>query len=161
MKINLIIFILCVGIFGILGSLAYKKNYFNLSGVTTKLVGDGASVQILGHSKMCEKYQLIELKFKGEFGEDLKIVTKCKANIANSELEAFVIPFAHMLQFIPQTGEFTTQIDTKIYLSNHQKQWSKIWNLAAFRFFNSDADQVIVADKKLVINLTKVSETGR
>ncbi len=165
MKANLFILILCAGILGILGSLAYKKNLFKSSDITTELIGDGASIQIHGseNNKMCKKFQFIELQFKGESGEDLRIVTKCNANIANSELESFLIPFTHMFRFPPQTGEFTTQIDTKIYLSNHQKKWSKIWNLTSFRFFNSEENQFIVADKKLTLNLKdllKVSESG-
>ena len=166
MKANLIIIILLVVILGILSSLAYKKNFFRTRSITTEIVGDGASIQIHGNkdSKMCEKFQFIELKFTGELGEDLKIVTKCNTNLANSELESFLIPFTHMFRFPPQTGEFTTQIDTKIYLSNHQKQWSRIWSLIGFRFFNSEADQLIVRDRKLILdlkNLTKVPETGR
>lgn len=166
MKANLTIIILLAGILGILGSLAYKKDFFRSKNIMSKLVVDGTLIQIQGsdHGKKCEKFQFIELRFKGEFGEDLKIVSACTVDSANSELESFLIPFTHMFRFPPQTGEFTTQISTKIYLSNHQKQWSIIWNLIGFRFFNSETDQFKVMDKKLILdlkNLTKVPETSR
>ncbi len=162
MKSNTIIIILCLSIIGILAYLGYKKNFFKSNGITTEILSEGAVVQIQdeAYKKMCLKFQYIEFEFKGEYGEDLKIVTKCILNKTELKFESFVIPFEHIFSFLPQSGEFTTEIDTKIYIKNHQKKWSKIWNLVNLRFFNSAADQFIVPDKKLVLNLKTMSQVS-
>ena len=162
MKSNLSIIILCFSIFAVLGYLGYKKNFFKSNSLTSKIIKEGAKIQIQepDYKKMCLKFQYLEFEFKGEYGENLRIVTKCAFSKEKVKFEPFLIPFKHIFSFLPQSGEFTTEIDTKIYLLNHQKKWSQVWNLVRFRFFNSGADQYKVSEKKLVLNLknfTKVS----
>ena len=160
MKSNLSIIILCFSIFAVLGYLGYKKNFFKSNSLTSKIIKEGAKIQIqeLDYEKMCLKFQYIEYEFKGEYGENLRIVTKCALTKEKIKFETFVIPFRHIFSFSPQSGEFTTEINTKIYLLNHQKKWSAVWDLIRFRFFNSATDQFKVSEAKLVLNLKSLSQ---
>lgn len=107
----------------------------------------------------CQKYQFIELHFAGELGESLRVVTACRLFVDENKNNILKIPFQHIFTFSPQSGEFTTQSETKIYIRNHQPTWSKKWKLAAFYFSNSDQDRISVPRKKLNLDVEYLFST--
>lgn len=107
---------------------------------------------------ICKKYQFIDLNFEGERGEKLHVVSKCKQDDKVKDLVSVQVNIQHIFNFPPQSGEFTTEIDTKVYITNHQKEWSKIWALKKFRFTNMTNDGYEVNDTKLVLNFSKFLE---
>ncbi len=161
-KSNLQITFLIMSIFGVLSFLFYKKYYLKPYQLSSTFVAEGVqlNIQQVLDKALCQKFQFIELKFKGQQGENLRVVTKCTADKINSASESFIIPFKHMFSFAPQSAEFTTQADTRIYLSEHKKKWSDEWKLETFRFFNSESDHFDISGNGIVLhleNLTKVS----
>ncbi|OFZ28807.1 MAG: hypothetical protein A2622_06915 [Bdellovibrionales bacterium RIFCSPHIGHO2_01_FULL_40_29] len=166
MRTNGLILLLSVGIISILGFLVYKKTSFFKTpfSVQTEMTDQGVILDIentsLGKKKyLCDKYQFIEVYFQGELGEKLKIVRRCLIQKNRADLADFEIPFLHMFSFSPQSGEFTTDVNTKIYLTNHQKRWSKKWNLIQILFFNSETSFEL-QNKNITLDLEHLLKAG-
>lgn len=156
MKSNHLIAILILSISLLLGYLLAKKMGWIGSSIAVSSDSNGIALQVddkvINGKSSCEKYQFIELQFTGNLGENLRILTKCRLTADKKNINSFQIPFQHIFTFPPQTGEFTTVSDTKIYLSNHKVTWSKKWKLTTFYFLNSAEDRLEVQDKKIIID---------
>ncbi len=135
------------------GALDIQEQSRDQSGVSVAVKLDSTN-----DGPSCEKFQYMELHFSGELGESLRVVTSCKLFADKNNF--LKIPFQHIFTFPPQSGEFTTQIDTKIYIKNHQSTWSKKWKLAAFYFSNSDQDRVLVLKKNLNLDVHDFFNSG-
>lgn len=128
-----------------------KKSTFNIQ---TKEISEGEILFIRNawlpnetNEKMhvCDKYHYIELNFHGEHEENLRTVTSCISTKNKKDIKSILIPFAHIYTFPAQTGEFTTDAYTKIYISNPQKKWPKQWNLQSVKLFNSEKDYFFIS----------------
>ncbi len=156
MKSNHFIIILILSISILLGYLLAQKMGWIGGSIAISSDSSGIALQVddkvINGKSSCEKHQFIELKFTGNLGETLRILTTCRLTADKKNINSFQIPFQHIFTFPPQTGEFTTVSDTKIYISNHKATWSKKWKLTAFYFLNSAEDRAEVKDKKLILD---------
>ena len=166
MKSNHVIAIISFAISILLGYvLAQKMGWIRHSNlIEVSQDSKGIELQIddnfVNGKSSCQKYQFIELQFVGSLGENLRILTKCRLNNDKKSIDSFRIPFQHIFTFPPQTGEFTTISETKVYISNHKSTWSKKWKLTTFYFLNSAEDRLIVSDKKLILDVENIFEAA-
>ncbi len=166
MKSNNIIITLSLAILILLGYLSAQKMDWirHLNSIEVLQNSKGIEIQIndnlVNGESSCQKYQFIELQFVGSLGENLRILTKCQLNEDKKSINPFSIPFQHIFSFPPQTGEFTTNSETKIYISGHQPTWSKKWKLITFYFLNSVEDRLMVQDKKLILDVENIFEAA-
>ena len=107
-----------------------------------------------GKRPICDKYRFIELNFTGDQSEKLRAVTNCISAKNKKDVQSILIPFQHIYKFSSQTGEFTTETNTKIYISNHQKAWPKKWTIKSAEFFNSKNDHFFVSEPQGVLDAT-------
>lgn len=166
-KNNLAILFLILSILSIVIFLALKKSnlLFPNFAIDAEMNQGNINIDIakatFENQFICEKYRFIEINFDGEHGEKLHVVSKCKQDRTVKDLASVQVNIQHIFNFPPQSGEFTTEIDTKVYITNHQKEWSKIWTLKKFRFTNMTNNGYEVNDAKLVLNFSKLLENPK